>query len=69
MARLPASSSHVIMQFPSIKSFHAVVGLSLGGQGKTEKGGRLWWHHHTQPTVISTFDQAYRRIRSWDYGM
>jgi len=26
-------------------------------RGKTKKG-TLWWRHHTQPTVISTFDQA-----------
>ena len=32
-----------------------VVGLGLGGRGKTKKGA-LWWSYHNQPTVIITFD-------------
>ena len=34
-------------------------GFRVGGdRGKTKKGA-LWWRHHTQPNVVSTFDQAY----------
>ena len=29
----------------------------FGAQGKTKKEA-LWWRHPTQPTVISTFDEA-----------
>jgi len=35
----------------------AVVGLRLGGEAMLRRGGPLITHH-TQPTVISTFDQA-----------
>ena len=39
----------------------SVVGLGLGGRGKTKQGA-LWWRHHTQPIVIITFDLP--KIRS-----
>jgi len=35
-----------------------VMGWRLGGPEARLKKGPLWWRHHTQPTVISTFDQA-----------
>ena len=33
-------------------------GFRCGGPEARLKRGALWWRHHTQPTVISTFDQA-----------
>jgi len=36
-----------------------VVGLRLGGPEARLKRGPIWWRHHTQPTVTSTFDQVW----------
>ena len=33
-----------------------MVGLGLGGPEARLKRGALWWRHHTQTTVIITFD-------------
>jgi len=33
-------------------------GFKVGGPVPRLKRGALWRRHHTQPTVISTFDQA-----------
>ena len=48
-----------------------VVGLGLGGGEARQKRGALWWRHHSQPTVIITFDlpKIHPRVCSWDYGI
>ena len=53
------SRSKTLYQHPTVASFthiiQVVVGLGLGRPRQDQKG-LLWWRHHTQPTVIITFD-------------